>query len=149
MHNFKKRLRSNASPCARGVSVALRTRNSHGACSLSESHFARCFRTSVRTSVHQRLVQSLGRRGLLAEKRNYARQEVERRACSGELPIGDGAGTGPGLLAWQKQAAQLGLIEAGILISTPQVLSVAIRPVALVQPGVTHYTGSIVVASRA
>ena len=25
----------------------------------------------------------------------------------------------PGLLAWQKQAAQLGLIEAGILISTP------------------------------
>ena len=28
-----------------------------GACSLSESHFARCFRTSLGTSVHQRLIQ--------------------------------------------------------------------------------------------
>ena len=28
-----------------------------GACSLSESHFARCFRTSFGTSVHQRLIQ--------------------------------------------------------------------------------------------
>ena len=28
-----------------------------GACSLSESHFARCFRTSFATSVHQRLLQ--------------------------------------------------------------------------------------------
>jgi transcriptional regulator GlxA family with amidase domain len=28
-----------------------------GACSLSESHFARCFRTSFATSVHQRLIQ--------------------------------------------------------------------------------------------
>jgi AraC family transcriptional regulator len=27
------------------------------ACSLSESHFARCFRTSFGTSVHQRLIQ--------------------------------------------------------------------------------------------
>src|SRR5258706_905515 len=28
-----------------------------GACSLSESHFARCFRLSFGTSVHQRLIQ--------------------------------------------------------------------------------------------
>src|SRR5271154_3004408 len=28
-----------------------------GACSLSESHFARCFRRSFGTSVHQRLIQ--------------------------------------------------------------------------------------------